>query len=194
MTPPRACVEAVRDNLAPIPLDQKMLSDFWDRVAVRSDDDCWIWTGATQGGGYGALSRGSRANRRTWIASRVSYTIHFGQIPHGMLVCHRCDVVACVNPKHLFLGTDADNQRDAISKGRWSPACMNRPKGSQVGAAKLTEQAVADIRVRVASGVSQKSLAVEYGVSRSAICMAVGNKTWRSVSTNVLNYLEAQRA
>ena len=83
-------------------------SRFWDKV--EKTDGCWRWLASKNKGGYGQLSG--------YIAHRVSYTIHYGAIPKGMIVCHKCDNPECTNPEHLFVGTYKDNWDDAISKGR----------------------------------------------------------------------------
>jgi hypothetical protein len=92
---------------------------FWSKVIVDPDrpDACWRWSAATTGFGYGIL-RTSRPNPRNAKAHRVSWELHFGEIPEGMMVLHRCDTPTCTNPRHLFLGRGADNVRDMVRKGR----------------------------------------------------------------------------
>ena len=84
---------------------------------VRDDcmpDGCHIWTGSRNNAAYGT----TRNNGKNVIASRASYVIYKGEIPHGMVVCHSCDNPPCVNPAHLFLGSQSDNMKDAVAKGR----------------------------------------------------------------------------
>lgn len=84
---------------------------------VERGPGCWLWKGARQPNGYGRFSAYSKA-RKTQMAHRWAWILANGPIPDGMRVLHRCDNPPCVNPAHLFLGTDSDNMRDCVAKGR----------------------------------------------------------------------------
>lgn len=75
-----------------------------------TESGCWLWMGVIHASGYGHYN-GKKAHRLSW-------ELHNGSIPDGMCICHKCDVPSCVNPNHLFLGTQGDNVRDAWTKGR----------------------------------------------------------------------------
>lgn len=86
---------------------------FFDKV--NKTDYCWVWTASLRGKtGYGVF----KLNRKVIDAHRLSYQLHYGEIPKGLYVCHTCDNRKCVNPEHLFLGSAKDNWQDGFNKGR----------------------------------------------------------------------------
>jgi HNH endonuclease len=140
---------------------------FWKKVAKGAPDDCWRWTACTSKG-YGQIRVGDLQVK----AHRLSFELHSGPIPSGLSVLHRCDVPTCVNPAHLFLGTNADNMSDMRAKGR--SAC-----GPTNGNAKLTDASVIEIRAQYAAGiVMQRELGRAFGVDQSLISLIVRRVRW----------------
>jgi hypothetical protein len=137
----------------------------WEEDELRG---CWLWTAACYGTGYGVL----RVNGRNHHAHRMSWRFHRGEIPEGMHVLHKCDVRSCVNPDHLFLGTNDDNIQDCISKGRW--AC-----GEKAAKAKLTTVDIIEIIRLHNSGLGYKKLGKQFGVDFSTIYKITKRKRWR---------------
>lgn len=147
------------------PLEER----FWQKVA--KSDGCWLWLAKTNQRGYGTIRRVGGQNGDVY-AHRLSWELHFGVIPDGLFVCHRCDTPSCVRPDHLFLGTPADNMADMVAKGR-------RRKGDQSPFSKLSSNSVAQIRARYeAGGIRQRDLADAYGVSESLICLVLQGRRW----------------
>ena len=151
-----------------IPLPER----FATKYAPVPEAGCWLWTGGTNEHGYGIIGLGSRADGVA-KAHRVSWEIHNGKIPQGLVVMHKCDTPACVNPDHLALGTMRDNSRDMSIKGR---ARTPDNRGTKATWAKLTEANVAEIRTRELTGVQYAKM---FGVSKSAIYEIWRGKNWR---------------
>ncbi len=93
----------------------ELAARFWSRVKIGHPSSCWEWTGNRTLDGYGVCSAGGH---RAQTASRIAYELTHGAIPDGLVIMHQCDNPPCVNPSHLRAGTDLDNSRDMMSKGR----------------------------------------------------------------------------
>lgn len=145
-----------------------LLERFWSQVA--KSDGCWLWQGSRQRLGYGVFSYA----RRWAFAHRLSWMVHGGTIPEGLCICHRCDNPRCVRPDHLFLGTQADNMRDKVSKGRQS-------RGTRIGNARLTNDIVQEIRARVLQGEPGVQIARSLSISKSTVSMVANRHIWRHV-------------
>lgn len=150
---------------------EQRIAAFWAKADQSGGADaCWIWQGGTKSGGYGIFWNGNRLEG----AHQFSYRLSNGSIPEGLFVCHQCDNPACVNPKHLFLGTNQDNVDDCVAKGRHA-------YGEKQPTHKLTLGDVHEIRQLWSLGeMTQLELATQFGVSRSNISFVVGRKTWKS--------------
>lgn len=100
------------------PVPRSFAERFWSHVNKTDGEGCWLWTGATTVKGYGHISAG-RTSGKTILAHRAAWEMAGrGDIPDGLFVCHTCDTPACVRSEHLFLGTNADNMADCVTKGR----------------------------------------------------------------------------
>lgn len=160
------------------PLDKSMIPErhrkiFWGYTIVAGPKDCWLWTAPLDKDGYGAMQVCYKRLR----AHRISYVLHNGPINTSDLVLHKCDNPRCVNPKHLFKGSQADNVRDRDKKQR-----MHKPKGELHPLAKLTEETTQFLRASYIRGsVRMKDLAAMLGISVSAVSMVVNRKRWSHI-------------
>lgn len=148
-----------------IPIEQRFRRHFVE----RGEDECWLWIGGTQEDGYGRIGVGGRTNKKI-AAHRLSWELRNGPIPDGLHCLHSCDNPPCVNPKHLFLGTNLENMRDRDRKGR----C--KATGIPGAHAKLSQDQVIEIRKRLDT---QGNLARKYGVSKGAISSIWSGKNWK---------------
>lgn len=147
-----------------VPMQTRLL-----RRRVIDAKGCWLWTGDASRFGHGRIE----VNGRKTGVHRVSYAIHVGPIPSGVLVLHKCDVPACFNPDHLFLGSHRDNMQDKHRKGRG-----NMPSGEKHFRAKITSQDAVSIRQLHANGEGTTALAKQFGLSPKAIRLIVQRINW----------------
>lgn len=155
------------------PPRRPLIDRFFDGVGRKLPNGCIPWSRSTKNGWHGQIGKGGHACRML-VASRVAYELMVGPIPKGLSVLHRCDNPLCINPTHLFLGTQTDNMADMTSKGR-------RAKGEQCRQAKLTADLVRSIRHRSEAGEAHLSISKDLGISKSSVYLIVLRKRWKHV-------------
>lgn len=131
---------------------------------------CWLWTGALHTTGYGVLGRGRRGEGLV-RAHRLAWELVFGPVPAGLLVCHECDVRACCNPGHLFLGTYVDNMQDMSAKDRAS-----KP------AAKLRPRDILKIRELKKQGMTNAAIADRFDIKPRQVRKIASRSQWKHVA------------
>lgn len=141
---------------------ETILDRFEKNITHQAGSECWMWHGPKGHNGYGSFKSDS--------AHRTSYYLYIGEIPPKMCVCHTCDTPGCVNPKHLWLGTAADNMRDKAIKGR--------ARGELAPGSKLTESDVIVIRGLLAAGEMGVVIAEAFGVTQQTICDIKHRRSW----------------
>lgn len=150
----------------PTTLEQR----FW--MKVNKTASCWLWTAGTSAGRYGNFT--TPEHQKGMKAHRFSWALHYGPIPDGLLVLHKCDVGLCIRPDHLFLGTQADNVKDCEAKGRGF-----HKRGSENGRALLSEEQVREIKVQFTGKRGECiKIANKYGVAVSVIRDIRSGKNW----------------
>jgi len=137
----------------------RLAQRFADKFFVEANSGCWLWTASIVTSGYGAFNLCGRSR----TAHKVAWELFRGPIPKGLQVLHHCDVPSCVNPAHLFLGTNADNRADSVAKGR---------------GAILQKGQVQEIRTRSEAEEPQRAIAADYGINQSTVSRIVTRKIW----------------
>jgi hypothetical protein len=151
------------------------LERFW-RSVDKSPSGCWLWTATKTTFGYGVFWADGRLHK----AHRWSYELLRGPIPKGLHALHHCDTPACVNPEHLFLGTQADNVADMRAKGRGFDIPPEKaPHGERNGHARLTAELVLAIRAACAGDDLHREIAARFGVSAGQVSHIARGGSWR---------------
>ena len=180
------CIQGIPALQPIVNLSPKDLLRFWEKVEkLGTEAGCWLWTSAIHTEGYGMLYLNGKAVR----AHRIMWEITYGPVPQGLFVLHRCDLRCCVNPAHLFLGTNQDNVDDMMRKGRHrkpDPEFLSARlretvrKGEEHSSAKLTEeQALEIVRRYKAGGETHRSLGKEFGTDHTTIGDILRKQSWR---------------
>lgn len=156
----------MRDSTLPENVDAR----FWSKVAITPG--CWLWLAYKDRAGYGRINvRQEDGQHRPEIASRIVWRLLRGPIPAGLEVLHNCpdgDNPACVNPNHLWLGTEPENQADKIAKGRQKPG----------GNFKLTPEQVAEARWLHQAGAGPRLLGRKYGINHGHMSRILRGLSW----------------
>jgi hypothetical protein len=179
----------------PIKFTEEQTTNFWAKVEkLGTEAGCWIWTGSTNPDRYGCFG----VNGRTVGTHRISWFLHHGPIPTmggttSLKVLHHCDTPECVNPAHLWLGTQLENIADCLKKGRhnhafggrvWTRECPEIvARGERSHKAKLTSDKVAEIRALYKTGaITQVELSSRFGINQSSISALLLRRTWAHIA------------
>lgn len=155
---------------------KSMREKFDEKWLGEPNSGCWLWTATINPGGYASINSGRRANNRTLRAHRVSWELHYGPIPSGLLVCHRCDTRSCVNPAHLFLGTYTDNNRDKVAKGK-------QPSGDSHGSTVINSEIARTIKE---SSERSGILAARFNISARHVAAIRSGELWKCLEKDAV--------
>lgn len=155
-------------------LTSSQIASFNTRFVVGTPNECWQWKGALVPKGYGQFSFKVNGRCEAHKASRIAYALAYGRVPSDKFVLHRCDNPGCVNPSHLFLGTQLDNISDRRLKDR-------APRGSRNVRSKLTDELVTKMRRWYSDKYSISAIAARAGITPGGAALAIFGKTWAHV-------------
>lgn len=148
----------------PEPLSER----FWEKVKIAGPNDCWLWMAGTQRNGYGNVVFD---NKFRSVAHRAAWLLTYGSLPKNKNILHKCDVRNCVNPRHLWVGTQKDNMRDMVAKGRSSPEKRSH----------LTVEDVKKIRLARKKGELPASIAKKYRLNVTHVSQIISGHRWGHV-------------
>lgn len=152
---------------------------FWSKVDIKDLLSCWFWKGSLEAVRKGTYLRGrfriGGRRGRAEVASRVAWVSTHGDIPDGLFVLHKCDDPRCVNPSHLYLGTNKDNMRDLYERGD-----PNRSHGEKHYHALLTDEQAREVR-RLYKARKMRSVDIgkKFGISRSTVWDIGTGRRWK---------------
>ena len=164
-------------------INQKDIERFITKIPVTDNDSiCWEWSinpntkKARKHADYGVFT----LKQNNIVPSRMMWMLTYGEIPDGMLICHKCDNPPCINPFHLFIGSYADNTKDMVMKGRKSTIVYpdRLPRGINHKNAKLNDVDILQIRTMSSKGVSYKDIKAQFNIGKSNISSIINRKTW----------------
>lgn len=150
-----------------VPERKSIEERLWGNSEPVTESGCWIYMRHRRRGDHGQIGFRNKVE----YAHRVAWMLTYGDIPKGMCICHKCDVSCCVNPNHLFLGTQSDNTKDRDKKGRTR-------KGEDHPVSKLTERQVVEIRN---DRRSYANICADYGITLGTLSPLKNRKTWKHV-------------
>lgn len=162
-------------------VEEPFLPERAKRIEYVEENGCHICVShAKAKGGYPKLKR----NGKLLTMSRYIYELHYGKIPEGLVVRHKCDNPLCINPEHLELGKQIDNMRDKYERGRANHKAV---RGENAGCAKLTENDVREIITLLKAGKSQREIAKRFKVSQNAIYLIKNGKSWTHITGGAIS-------
>ncbi len=144
------------------------MEKFWQKVDKTAPNGCWNWMAGCTSGGYGEFWFG----KKIWSTHRLAWWLTYGYIPKNKMILHKCDNRRCVNPEHLYPGTNTDNMRDRLNRGK----C---PRGETHPNSKMTVKKVIELRQRYAAGnETVMELGLIYGMSQSSVSNIINKVQW----------------
>jgi len=163
------------EELFTVNLTDEQIARFWSRVEKLEPDECWPWRGQLDRKGYAKWRLKCKAlfscGYKDFFGSRISYFLNYGAFASRLNVCHSCDKPICVNPAHLFLGTQKDNMHDCIKKGRYL----------YPDAGIVTEEIVRKVRQLCQNKIPQRRIAEQLNLSQACISLIHSGKRWKHI-------------